>query len=111
MGFVGALFCSLVLGYMAVLLGVVQSPLIALSTCLAGGVLGAASDSLVGAAVQRKGYCPICMKPTEGLKHCGEKTVPTSGTRFVENNFVNVLATAAGATSSALVYVGLSSIF
>ena len=109
LGFAGALFFSLVLGAMAYLLGVVGSPAVALGACLAGGLSGAASDSLVGAAVQRKGYCPICMKPTEGLRHCGEKTVATSGTRFVENNFVNLLATATGAVVSTLAYFALSS--
>lgn len=97
LGYVGASFASLVIGIMALLLGILPDPYLILPVCLIGGVFGAVFDSLVGATIQRKGYCVVCLKPTEALKHCGEKTRATQGKWFIENNIVNVLSTIAGA--------------
>jgi uncharacterized membrane protein len=68
--------------------------------CVIGGVFGACFDSVLGASVQRKGYCVICHKPTEALRHCGESTHVTGGVQHIENNIVNLLATVAGAAIS-----------
>jgi uncharacterized membrane protein len=68
-------------------------------------------DSLIGAAVQRKGYCVICLKPTEALKHCGEWTRPTQGSRYIENNVVNVLSTVAGAAGGLATLLVLAPLF
>jgi uncharacterized protein (TIGR00297 family) len=100
LGFAGAGFASLVIGAMALALGILPDPYLILPTCVVGGVLGAVFDSLVGATIQRKGYCAVCLKPTEALRHCGERTVATSGVWYVENNTVNVVSTAAGAAAS-----------
>ncbi len=97
LGLLGAGFASLVIGCMALFLGIGPADVVVVPVCVAGGVLGACFDSLLGAGVQRKGYCIVCMKPTEALKHCGEPTRVSSGVVFVENNVVNVLATAVGA--------------
>ena len=100
LGFVGAGFASLVIGIIALLLGMLPETYFVLPICLVGGIFGAVVDSLIGATVQRKGYCIICLKPTEALNHCGERTVPTKGSSVVENNVVNVLSTVAGGTAS-----------
>jgi len=100
LGFVGAGFAALVIGLMALGLGILSDPYVILPICLVGGIFGATFDSLTGAAIQRKGYCVICLKPTEELKHCGEPTKHTQGTWFIENNMVNVLSTVAGAAVS-----------
>ncbi len=100
LGFVGATIASLVIGAMSEALGILPDPFIALPVCLAGGLSGAVVDSLIGATFQRRGYCIICLKPTEALKHCGERTRPTQGARYVENNVVNVMSTVAGAAAS-----------
>ena len=97
LGFLGSALASLVIGGMGAALGVLPNPYLVVAVCLPAGVFGALVDSLVGAAVQRKGYCVVCMKPTEELRHCGEATRATKGEPFVENNVVNVLSTAAGA--------------
>jgi len=97
LGFAGAAFASLVIGIMALALGILPDPYLILPVCVIGGVFGAVFDSLLGATVQRKGYCVVCLKPTEALKHCGERTKATGGRRYIENNIVNVVSTIAGA--------------
>jgi uncharacterized protein (TIGR00297 family) len=100
LGFIGAGFASLVIGAMALAVGVLPDPYLIIPLSLVGGVFGAVFDSLVGATIQRKGYCAVCLKRTEELKHCGERTVATSGVWYVENNVVNVLSTVAGAAAT-----------
>jgi uncharacterized protein (TIGR00297 family) len=97
LGFVGAAFASMVMGAIALVLGILHDPYAVIPVCLVGGVVGAVADSLVGAAVQRKGYCIVCLKPTEALKHCGERTKIIRGSPYVENNVVNVISTVVGA--------------
>jgi uncharacterized protein (TIGR00297 family) len=103
LGFVGVLLASLVIGGMALVLGVMGASLQTVALCVVGGAVGAVVDSLLGATVQRKGFCKVCLRQTEAVRHCGEETSMTGGVSFIENNIVNVLATAAGAVS-ALVY-------
>ena len=107
LGFVGAAFASLVIGALGALLRVLPHPYYVVLLCLAGGVFGAFVDSLAGASVQRRGYCVVCLKPTEAMKHCGEKTVRTRGSPFVENNVVNVVSTVAGAWASLAILLAL----
>ena len=108
LGFGGAVIASGVIGAMAVLLRVMADPVPVLAICLVGGVAGAVVDSLLGALVQRRGYCVVCHRWTEALHHCGEKTRRTGGTWFVENNIVNLLATLAGAAGALIVAFSLS---
>jgi len=108
LGFVGATFASLVIGIMALALGILPGPYVILPVCVIGGVIGAVFDSLVGATVQRKGYCVVCLKPTEALKHCGERTKATQGKWYIENNIVNVLSTIAGAAAAYATFLALA---
>ncbi|MDG6919998.1 MAG: DUF92 domain-containing protein [Nitrososphaerota archaeon] len=108
LGFGGAALASLVIAAIALPLGMLRDPYVVLPACVAGGLFGAVADSLMGAMVQRKGYCAVCLKPTEALKHCGEKTKATSGSPFVENNVVNVLSTVAGAASALAIFLAFS---
>jgi uncharacterized protein (TIGR00297 family) len=107
LGISGEVFASIVIGIMAILLRVLPSSFLTLAVVAVGGIAGASADSLLGAAVQRKGYCVICGKPTEDLKHCGERTHHTRGIPFVENNTVNLLASFIGAVSSLALAVTL----
>lgn len=105
LGFAGAALASLVIGEIAFLLGLLPSVLTLLLACTVGGMAGAVVDSLLGALVQRRGFCPVCLKPTEALTHCGERTKRTGGLVFIENNAVNVLATIAGAVVALGIYL------
>jgi len=108
LGFVGAAFASLVIGAMGLALGIIPQPAIVLPLCLVGGLVGTVVDSIIGAKVQRRGYCRICLKQTESLTHCGERTRVTGGVGFIENNVVNLLATITGAATAAGLFAALS---
>ncbi len=108
LGFMGALLASVVIGVMALLLHVFPVGPIVIFVCAVGGLFGAVVDSLLGALVQRKGFCTVCLKSTESLRHCGEKTTSTAGVPFMENNVVNLLSTVAGASAALAVSLLLS---
>lgn len=68
-----------------------------------GGVAGAFADSLLGATLQASYRCPRCRKPTESCLHnCGTETRLTRGIPWVNNDLVNLAATAVGAVTAAL---------
>ncbi len=100
LGFVGAALASLVIGLMALILGILRADVATVGLCVVGGMSGAVFDSLLGATVQRKGYCQVCLRQTEALRHCGEATRATGGIPFIENNTVNLLATLVGGVAS-----------
>jgi uncharacterized protein (TIGR00297 family) len=108
LGFLGALLASVVIGAMALTLRVFPAGPVVILVCAVGGLTGAVVDSFLGALVQRKGYCAICLKPTESLNHCGERTKSTGGIPFVENNVVNFLSTLAGAGAALAIVLLLS---
>ncbi|MDA4121529.1 MAG: DUF92 domain-containing protein, partial [Thaumarchaeota archaeon] len=108
LGFAGAILAAVVIGVMAFFFGILGPSLSVVVVCIIGGLVGAVADSYIGALVQRRGYCKICLKPTEALRHCGEKTKSTGGTSFIENNVVNLLATIVGGAASAGVLLALS---
>lgn len=65
---------------------------------LAGGVAGALTDSLLGATLQARRWCATCGVSTERLVHgCGDATTHAAGARWLDNDAVNLLSTAAGA--------------
>ena len=65
---------------------------------LAGGVLGALADSLLGATIQASFHCPQCDKPTESRVHkCGTQTQLVRGVLWISNDLVNLAATVTGA--------------
>jgi uncharacterized protein (TIGR00297 family) len=63
------------------------------------GLLGSFFDSYLGAMVQAIYYCPKCKKETERhpLHSCGTKTTLRRGWAWLDNDWVNFLASAAGA--------------
>lgn len=68
-------------------------PLIALVSGLAGSLF----DSLLGATVQAMYYCPQCATETERQVHsCGTQTLFLRGSRHMNNDMVNFLATLCG---------------
>ncbi len=90
---ISLLFCSL-------------SPLVVILISLAGGVVGAHFDSLLGATIQGMNKCVICGIVTERGFHHGMTTTNIKGTKLIGNNTVNLLSTSLGAlVAVALVYL------
>ena len=80
-------------------------PVTALGVIL-GGVAGAMADSVLGITVQERRWCPRCERATERRVHdCGADTVHVGGVRQVDNDVVNLSATAIGAGVATLVAV------
>lgn len=63
-----------------------------------GGVAGALADTLVGATVQERRWCPRCHEATECRTHdCGSATERRGGWARVDNDAVNLTSTVVGA--------------
>ena len=74
------------------------------ATC--AGTLGSLADSLFGATLQARFYCPTCDRENiEGPRHhCGTATEHRGGLRAFNNDAVNLAATLAGALLAVLLY-------
>lgn len=69
-----------------------------LAASLLGGVAAALADSLIGATLQARRWCPRCEKPTERTVHaCGTATTITGGIQWLDNDGVNALCSMVGA--------------
>ncbi|HUF31500.1 MAG TPA: DUF92 domain-containing protein [Gemmatimonadaceae bacterium] len=72
------------------------------AAALAGGLAGAASDSLLGATVQQRRRCETCAMETEQRIHrCGTQTHVIGGLAWLENDAVNLFCTFVGAAVAA----------
>jgi len=68
----------------------------------AGGILGMLADSLLGATVQERFYCPTCRRECEVPRHrCGTLAERLGGWRGFNNDVVNFCATLTGAALAA----------
>jgi uncharacterized protein (TIGR00297 family) len=70
------------------------------------GLIASLFDSLLGATVQAIYYCDACQKETERhpVHRCGSPTRQVRGWRWLGNDGVNFLATAAGAILAAVLF-------
>ncbi len=77
--------------------GILSNILVFLIITLSG-LLASLTDSLLGATVQAIYYCPQCQKETERhpLHTCHTATQPLRGWHWLDNDWVNFSATAAG---------------
>jgi uncharacterized protein (TIGR00297 family) len=87
---------ALVLATLAVALGVV--PAGQWWVVAVAAVVGAVMDTVVGALVQARRWCPVCEAATEQRRHwCGATTEPRGGWPWLGNDAVNVVCTASAA--------------
>ncbi len=77
----------------------------AVNAALAGGILGMLLDSVLGASVQSRRWCPSCATDTEQRVHrCGSRTEARGGLAWLDNDGVNALSTVAGAVAAVLLW-------
>jgi uncharacterized protein (TIGR00297 family) len=95
-GSVSMVGSALGLTAVAVAIGLVSAPhwwIVAVA-----GVFGAVVDTVAGALLQQRRWCPSCETPTEQMRHsCGMSTRHRGGWRWLGNDEVNLLCTASAA--------------
>ena len=102
-GFVAAASAAALLAFTTVILG---WPAASALAALVGGLGGCVLDSLLGAAVQSRRHCPTCNVATEAKTHrCGSVTTHVGGVAALDNDGVNLLATAGGAALGAAMVI------
>jgi uncharacterized protein (TIGR00297 family) len=98
---------AMVLGAIALALLAMHSGLITHDQVPAvgiGAIVGALVDTLIGATVQERRWCPTCQRETEQRVHrCGTSTAPHGGITWLGNDAVNACCTLAGACAAALI--------
>lgn len=99
LGTSGGLAGAAIMAALAYLMG---APVFVPAAAFVGGVLGMATDSLLGATLQGAFHCPRCNRHTEHAIHsCGGTAELGSGLKWVNNDAVNLLASGTGAAISA----------
>ena len=84
---------------------------IALPLGLVSGLAGSRIDSLLGANLQRQGYCPSCQAATEARIHrCGAASKLTRGCSWLGNDAVNCLASLGGGLIALVSWLWLNGI-
>jgi len=95
-GIAGAMFVALVVAALG-------WTWIVASYAMVGGVAGALLDSVLGATVQSRRRCDTCNRETEHIVHdCGAATHNVKGFRWIDNDMVNFLSSAAGGLIAAM---------
>jgi uncharacterized protein (TIGR00297 family) len=97
---------AIAIGFISWSLGIINLDLQKLLLiALVSGFSGSTIDSLIGATIQSLYKCQVCEKITEKRIHCNKPTTHVKGIRFFDNNMVNLVSTAFGATVAIFTYV------
>lgn len=90
-------------GFVGVSVFVLGWPAAAVVAAILGGFFGCVLDSLLGATLQARRWCPACHADTERrVHHCGNATELRGGAAWLDNDGVNALSTLGGAVLGAL---------
>jgi uncharacterized membrane protein len=102
-GFAGALAGAVAMAATMLLIG---WPRAVAGAAFLAGMLGMVVDSVLGATLQARRFCPDCRTETEQpVHHCGRPTQVIRGARWVDNDLVNMLATLSGAVLAAITFL------
>ena len=71
------------------------------------GIIGSTADSIIGGLFQARYTCKKCGRAVEVKQHCGEKTLHLGGLPYINNDIVNIIATAIGALAGYAIQVNL----
>lgn len=69
---------------------------------LAGGLVGAFADSILGATVQQMNRCSVCGREVESLQHCGHPSIHARGWKWMSNDAVNAISSVLGGAAAVL---------
>ena len=87
---------------MAIIVVVLAWP-VPIRAVVSGGIAGAFVDSLLGATLQERRWCPACGRFTERPVHrCGAATIVRGGMAGFGNDGVNLVSVVAGAIVTVL---------
>ncbi len=104
-GSLGALAGALFVAAVSIAIG--WTRLAALSA-VAGGVVGALADSLLGATVQARRWCDACGVATERVRHdCGSSTRAAGGVSGLDNDMVNLFSGILGGAAATAIFMAV----
>lgn len=90
--------CAMIAGALCVAVVASLLRVAPLLPVVAAGIAGALLDSIVGASLQARQWCPRCLVECETPQHyCGTSTTIRRGVRWIQNDAVNLTATLCGA--------------
>lgn len=79
-----------------------------LLVAVGGGLIGSTADSLIGATLQARYFCPRCNEETETNPHrCAAECKLIGGTPFMNNHWVNLTSTVVGGLVGVFLAVSL----
>ncbi|MCC7128768.1 MAG: hypothetical protein B6D39_01615 [Anaerolineae bacterium UTCFX2] len=109
LGSLAAMSGAALVGLLAMIFGSSPDPAALFLAAVLGGTAGAFLDSLLGATLQAIYWCPVCEKETERhpVHLCGSPTHQIRGWSWLDNDWVNFIASLFGALICALIYMGL----
>jgi len=114
MGELACLTSALVITAIGNILGILSGSFHTLSAAALSVILGAIIatnfDSLLGGTIQGRNRCTVCGARTEALTHHDTPTVSITGSRILDNNAVNLIATLTGALVSIALFISLLAI-
>jgi uncharacterized protein (TIGR00297 family) len=94
--------CAMIAGALCVAVVASLLQVAPLLPVAAAGIAGALLDSIVGAGLQARQWCPSCSCECETPRHyCGTPTTMRRGVRWIQNDAVNLTATLGGAIVAA----------